>query len=82
MKKEAIIIDLPDAELMKAMIEEAWSHFIGAAKKAGWNIPEEDKALAKDFFVAGYCHGYNDLRCTIAEQLGAEEAANDLIEGL
>lgn len=81
MKKE-VIIDLLDAELMKSMVEEAWSHFHKEAISKGLKIPAEAKAMVQDFFMAGYCYGYNDLLYTIKQQLEAEEEANDLIEGL
>lgn len=66
---------------MKSMLEEAWTHFYEKAKSKGLGLPAEAKAMVQDFFMAGYCYGYNDLLCTIKQQLDAEEAANDLIEG-
>ena len=80
--KKAVIIDLPDAELMRSMAEEAWSTFHKEAISKGVKIPAEAKALLPTFFLAGYCNGYNDLLYAIKQQLEAEEAANDLIEGL
>lgn len=64
-------IFLPDEQQHAQLMSNAWLEFCEEMKKKG--IAFDDSPTAKrfafDFFVSGYCYGYNDLLRIVRGQL-------------